>query len=267
MKSFIDKLDRRLSINEHLNLLDQLLIDRPERFTNRSELKQYLSEGAALQFNTIGQAALSVPCGKYIVWATDNGNTMLIPANEVRAQDNVHEHKTQYYEVYTKDLLDAFSGVERILREAEDEDTEDFEDMDDEDEAKAKVGGKASEMDEAESATGDSGDSTAGIEHETVDRTPIVTAMQQMGHTVTSLADACGVDPPAISRILRVPKETGKDPGGRNPSIGLAAKIASELRMEAEALFPDIFGGKQKLEPKKVKANRGSGNTNTRKKR
>ncbi len=101
---------------------------------------------------------------------------------------------------------------------------------------------------------------TSSIDMKTVDRSPMARTMQQQGHTVTSLADAVGVLPPAISRILRTPKRRQGDPGGRNPSIGLAAKIANELKMDSEALFPDIFGiPKSELKAKKVPGNRGSG--------
>lgn len=101
---------------------------------------------------------------------------------------------------------------------------------------------------------------TSNIDMKTVDRSPMARTMQQQGHTVTSLADAVGVLPPAISRILRTPKRRQGDPGGRNPSIGLAAKIANELKMDSEALFPDIFGiPKSELKAKKVPGNRGSG--------
>jgi len=87
-------------------------------------------------------------------------------------------------------------------------------------------------------------------------------AMEQQNHTVTSLADAVGVDPPAVSRLLRTPKDRQGDPGGRNPSIGLASRIANELRMDVEALFPDIFGvPKQDLGARETPGNRGSGMT------
>ena len=103
-------------------------------------------------------------------------------------------------------------------------------------------------------------DNSSKIKMSTVDRSPIVRAMEQHGHTVTILAQACGVDTPAISRILRTPKDTQGDPGGRNPSIGLAARIANELKMDAEALFPDIFGvPKNDLEARDQPGNRGSG--------
>lgn len=81
------------------------------------------------------------------------------------------------------------------------------------------------------------------IQTDTVDRFPLLNAIEEAGYTVTELADKVGVDPPAISRLLRVPKSGGAtDPGGRNPSVELASKICKVLRIDPVSAFPDIFG-------------------------
>jgi DNA-binding XRE family transcriptional regulator len=124
------------------------------------------------------------------------------------------------------------------------------------------------ESDESkESETSDNSDNTTGIntniKMSTVDRSPIVRAMQQRGMTESDLADAVNVDKSTISRILRTPKDTQGDPGGRNPSIGLAASIANVLKMDAESMFPDIFGVPDDgLSAKKTPSNKGSGMNN-----
>jgi transcriptional regulator with XRE-family HTH domain len=94
-----------------------------------------------------------------------------------------------------------------------------------------------------------------------VDRSPMLRAMEQQGHTVTSLANAVGVDVPAISRLLRTPKDRQGDPGGRNPSIGTASAIANTLKLNVEALFPDLFSGQSGTDagPRDQPGNRGSG--------
>jgi hypothetical protein len=229
------KLTNRFTPDPIVSQVETLLVnaDDPATFKNSDELKSYLSEGALLAMNKIGENALSVPCGEYMVWTTSYGNTVLVPSS--KPTDEVFEDVKDYYEVFTPDLVNVFTGVEKVLAEDESKPTDSTEDP--------KHGGF-----------------TSKIHMSSVDRTPIVRAMEQHGHTVSSLADACGVDPPAISRILRTPKQTQGDPGGRNPSIGLAAKIANELKMDAEALFPDIFGvPKGDLEARDTPGNRGSG--------
>jgi hypothetical protein len=98
------------------------------------------------------------------------------------------------------------------------------------------------------------------IDKDSVDRTSLLAGMERSGHTVTSLANAVGVDPPAISRILRKPRKGGSDPGGRNPSLGLAAKVCGELKVPVTKAFSDIFGGQgEEFKPKNVKGNSQSG--------
>jgi hypothetical protein len=63
-----------------------------------------------------------------------------------------------------------------------------------------------------------------------------------------------------ISRLLRTPKDVQGDPGGRNPSIGLASRISKALRVPVEALFPDIFTGTtQDMEPRQTDSSHGGG--------
>ena len=97
------------------------------------------------------------------------------------------------------------------------------------------------------------------IDKDTVDRTSLLAGMERSGHTVTSLAKAVGVDPPAISRILRKPRKGRTDPGGRNPSLGLAAQVCDELKVPVTKAFSDIFGKKSEYKPKSVKGNSQSG--------
>jgi len=241
-----DKIEIRLNNNKIMEEVD-LLIDLAKSnnsFNTAKEFKQNLVEGSLLHINKIASKALSIPSGDYIVWTTGSNRTALLP-HKTKSRE-VYED-SQSIELFTKDLLKNWNVINKILSEAE-EDNE-YDDNENEYDNESK------KTDDDESR------STARIDMSTVDRNPIVRAMEQHGHTVTSLADAVGVDPPAISRILRSPRSTSKDPGGRNPSIGLAALIANELKMDAEALFPDIFGvpDKSKVSAKEVKGNRGSG--------
>lgn len=257
MKSltFKEKLNRRLQPDPILEQVDIMLDLHPaRRFKTKEELKHHLAEGALLCINKLSSHALSVPCGDYMVWMTDPGHTMLVPITERQSQQEIFTDANEQFEIFTPDLLDNWSTVERTLNEegppgANGPDT-----------------GGNGEADAGETDDGapepESGEEfSTSIDMSSVDRTPIVRAMQQHGFTVTSLANAVGVDPPAISRILRSPRETSSgDPGGRNPSLPLAARIANVLRMDAEALFPDIFGTpKQQFQARQQPANRGSG--------
>lgn len=239
--SFAKKLDQRFCpdpIEEDIKTLIDMA-GSLNSFQNCDEFNDHLAEGSLLNVSKIASKSLSIPCGEYMVWTTDSGNTMLVPTNTDKPVKEVYENAGRAHEIFTKDLLNHWNTIERVLAEGEEEGKE-----------------QPSEKNNDE----DSSSFQSNINMSTVDRTPIARAMEQHGHTVTSLARACNVDPPAISRILREPQNTQGDPGGRNPSIGLAAQISHELKMDAEALFPDIFGTpKGDLEARDQPGNRGSG--------
>lgn len=245
LKNKLDKLFTEDTEFDHLLRLSA----SPARFDNPDELKYHLSEGALLNIGQIGSKALSIPCGEYMVWAIDAGHTMLVPVQMEKPATEVFENAGQTYEVLTPDLLQNWNKVERILSEAANEDNE-------------SEGEDESEGEKPETSKSKAPEFQSRVDPADIDRNPMLRAMEQQGHTVTSLADAVGVDPPAISRLLRTPKDRQGDPGGRNPSIGLASQIANELRMDVEALFPDIFGvPKQDLQARSNPGNRGSGMT------
>lgn len=249
-KPFIQKLNNRLDtgpIEEDIEMLLDIA-GSLNSFQSQDELRSHLSEGSLLNISKIASKALSVPCGDYVVWTTDSGHTMLVPTENVEPDKEVFEDHGQSYEILTPNLLAHWNTVGRVLHEYTDS-TDD-----------PNFGTNQPDEGGKETEEGPHGQFQSKIHMASVDRSPIARAMEQDGHTVTSLAKAVGVDPPAISRILRTPKDTQGDPGGRNPSIGLAAKIANELKMDAEALFPDIFGiPKQDLEARDQPGNRGSG--------
>lgn len=100
------------------------------------------------------------------------------------------------------------------------------------------------------------------INSDTVDRSNLEMAMDRKDMTVTELAGLVNVDPSTVSRNLRKPKASsgGADPGGRNPSISLAAEISQILGIPIETAFPDLFrkGSKRKKRKGNVKSGRSS---------
>lgn len=247
--TFEEKLNNRFAPSPIVAQFDTLFsaAENPNSFQSQEELQDYLAEGALLSLNTIGSQALSIPCGEYMVWTTNNGNTMLVPTEAQAPTQEVFEAQQDQYEIHTPDILAVYNCFGKAILESASTQNPNFQDN------KAEVGGE-------EGHEGEHGGFQSKIQMKSVDRNPIARAMAAQGYTVTSLASACGVDPPAISRILRTPKDTSGDPGGRNPSMGLAAQISHALDEDPTALFPDIFGKEnKKLGARKQPGNRGSG--------
>jgi antitoxin component HigA of HigAB toxin-antitoxin module len=204
-----------------------------------------MTEGSLLNIGKICAGALSIPYGEYMIYATEAGHTMLVP---VRSRPHeVFEDKGPQYEVLTHKIISNWYDVNKVL--SEDENEEEMPET-----AAAKSDSKESEFEKHQF--------TSKVDPADIDRNPMLRAMEQQGETVTSLADKIGVDKSMVSRLLRTPQDRQGDPGGRNPSIGTASKIAGALRLDVEALFPDIFGMQTaEAKPKEVKATRGSGMT------
>jgi DNA-binding XRE family transcriptional regulator len=92
-----------------------------------------------------------------------------------------------------------------------------------------------------------------------VTRTSLWSAMQQSGMGVDDLARAVGVDKSTISRLLRDVQQGPGDPGGRNPSVGLAHKIAQVLGVDVGEVLPPP----DDVKIHKRKATSGSGRQGT----
>lgn len=250
------KLDSLFSEDQTINEFEMLISgsNSPNRFHNQSHFVEYLCEGALLNITQLASNVLSIPSGEYLVWVTDVGHTMLVPTRDNKKDSEVLEHYQDRYEILTSDLLKHWNKMERTLSE---EDKPWNPAHKSEEHKHTAESGNEEETDEKNT---DGEGIQSRVNPADIDRTPILQAMEDRGYTVTSLASATGVQPPAISRLLRIPKDTQGDPGGRNPSIGLAAKISKVLRMDPTALFPDIFGASgQKLDARDQPGNRGSG--------
>lgn len=237
----------------------ELLVDTgisAYRFDSRSEFESHLMEGALLNVNKLSAKALSIPVGEYLVWVSDVGHTMLVPTQDKKLYGEVFGEFKDSYDLMTPNLLDNWSNLERVLSEEEEQHPWNPEHKPEKREHH-DAAGKTEETPEKDTS---GKEIKSRVNPADIDRHPILRAMEDRGYTVTSLAHAVGVQAPMISRLLRTPKDVQGDPGGRNPSMGLAAKISQVLRMDPTALFPDIFGTAQShYEPKSTPGNRGSG--------
>lgn len=282
--SINEKLNLRLTNDPVVSEVNEMIekLESKSGFKNAKELASYLAEGALLNVGRLASKALSVPCGDYMVWMTDVGHTMLVPVSELTNKTaEVLEHTSDSYDIFTKTLLQNWHKLERTLTEAknDDEDDEDYddedyddedeedddedyddEDEDEEDDEEDEDEGVGEEPDEDDEADDDSEFQT-GVDEKSVNRKSLLRSMEDAGYTVTSLANEVGVDPSTISRMLRTPKDRSGDPGGRNPSIGMASAITHKLRASPTTLFPDIFAGRtsEQYKPKDVKSNKASG--------
>lgn len=226
----------------------------PERFDDPRQLRDYLCEGALLNISRLASSTLSIPAGEYMVWLTDIGHTMLVPTKEEKEYQDVLEGFSDQYEVLTPDLLKNWSKVEKVLAE----ENEPFNPSHQPQErGHTDAAGNEEETEEKDTS---GKQIKSRVNPGDIDRSPMLRAMEDKGYTVTSLAGEAGVQAPAISRLLRTPKDRQGDPGGRNPSMELAAKLSKILRVDPTALFPDLFGGNiQDLEARDTPGNRGSG--------
>jgi len=227
MATFRKKLDRVVS--SQTRILSESyeftlpVINHAASFASAIELQSTLVEGALLNITRFGSQALSVPSGQYLIWTSDKDNTQLIRSEDISRYPEAFDRPADTFEIRTKDLINNYHSVEKVL--AEDDDSgEDY----------------TSKTRKA-------------------DRTALHAAKQNSGMSEEELGDACGVHRSTISRLMRKPRETkgSADPGGRNPSIQVAAKLASVLQTGVESLFPDLLTRK----PKTRGANRKSGKT------
>jgi len=249
--SLAEKLNNVLKADPVVEEIESLLetTESLGMFNSSHDLKSYVTEGALLNIGKISAQALSLPHGEYMVMATDAGHTMLLPIGSSEPSTEVFESLENEFEVLTPSLIQGWQNIEKVLAERAMQPQSDVEGEEN--------GGEESDGDQP-------GTFQTRIQAGSVDRSPMHRSMEQQGHTVTSLAQATGVQPPAISRLLRTPKDRQGDPGGRNPSIGLASRVANALRMDVESLFPDIFAApKSQVGAKEVKGNRGSGTGTT----
>ncbi len=196
-------------------------------FTSQKDFMNYLSEGAMLNINKMCSEIFSIPYGKYVVWEVNSKNAVLVPLGG--KGDSLLPEDNKTYDVITNKLINNWQNI-GMLNEEE------------------------------EHVHDDDSEFTSKIDMSTVDRTSLATALENSGMTVSELAARCGVDAPAISRILRKPqKRSTGDPGGRNPSMGLASKVCAVLRIDPKIAFPDFFKSASAQSARKPPKNRGSG--------
>lgn len=234
MSTLRQKLDR--AVNSQLRLLaEKYEFEVPNSqfaFESPAELRSILAEGSMLNITKIGGMALSVPAGQYLIWSSDKDNTTLIRSEDVSRYQEAFNKSDDTVEIRTKDLIDNYHSVEKVLAE-----------------------------DTQEETSGSTKRSRFGSQKRKVDRTALQAAKENSGMSEEELGDACGVHRSTISRLMRKPREAqgAADPGGRNPSIEVAAKLANVLQTGVESLFPDLLTRKSR----KRKSTRKSGSADS----
>lgn len=240
------RINSRLTDHETFDCIDNMVETTTSinKFNSPGELRNHLMEGALLNVTALASKAISVPSGEYMVWMTDAGHTMLVPMDREPNNIEVFENSNRGYDIITNKIIRNWNKFEKTL-------SEDTPNKDDEEDKE--------EDDKGNDEDDDSERIPDTVDMSTVDRPSIANTIYDKGYTITSFANAVGVDTPAISRLLRTPKATKGDPGGRNPSMDLASKICDRLNLDPASAFPDIFRRRSKSKPRK-RGNRGSGN-------
>jgi len=235
-KTLSQKLNEALTINQAEGFDEMLETAQSglRRFDTVQQLKSHLHEGALLNITKLGSYALKIPYGEYMVWMTDSGHTMLVPANKNGSPSGVYEAAEDKYDVLTPALLQHFNSVERVLEEAQDQNA--FEENDDIEKESNSENQPAQQF-------------KSYINPNEIDRHEILRAMRRKGMTETQLAAAVGVDTPMISRVLRT-----EGPSARDPSYELACKLSDVLGVPL-----DIFRKGEKMRKQTKPATRTSG--------
>lgn len=212
------------SINEYESILESMADP-----VNTHDILESINKNKQILINSRVAAKLGVKSGTYML---NNEGASRVSITPIELSENTLKHKTL--------KLESLKAIWKdVIVESEKDDDDNVDSFDDEDQQ---------------------ANFTSRFDVGNIDRNAILQAMKDQNISVTDLADKVGVDKSTISRYLRKPDAHGQgDPGGRDPSIQNAAKLANYLRTNIQSLFPDLFkvGRKQK----KRKANRGSGVT------
>jgi len=223
------RINRRLA--EHRladSQIDHLLevATSPARFDSQDSLRMHLAEGALLNVTRIASDCLSIPSGKYVVWLTDSGRTVLVPSRDRAA--GVYAKNEDMYELHTAKLLGMWNKLERSISE----------------DGEQGRSGNWRDGNEAQDISGHFDTAPEQIPDEPytfgtkIGRPALWQAMQRANIGVTELANAVGVDKSTISRLLRDVQAGPGDPHGRNPSVAVAQKIASVLGVDVNEVLP-----------------------------
>lgn len=216
------RLESNRAVDDYIDGLLEMAIS-PARFDGAESLREHLHEGALLNVGKIASDCLSIPSGNYMVWLTDAGRTVLVPA-PAKSQEVYHKSEDKY-ELHTAKLLGMWNKLQRSLVEDD------------------QQGGQG-QAPEQQGQSGHFGSAPEAAPEEPytfgadVGRPALWQAMQRAGVGVSDLADRVGVDKSTISRLLRDVKRGPGDPHGRNPSVAVAQQIASVLGVDVSEVLP-----------------------------
>lgn len=193
-------------------------------YESKEQFKQQLQEGLILNINTLSAKALSIPNGEYLVWATDPGHTMLVPAEAKDKGGDVVASEGTTYDIHTPSLLHIWNKIERIIDE-EGEKVRDFKTD------RSGPEGGAREPHVTKSQEGQ----------------PSLRRMrEQAGLSLKDLSDRSGLAVPTIAK---------HELGYANPSYDSMERIIDALNAE-----PDVFFKPGPVEPYQHMTDKGARN-------
>ena len=115
--NFTQRLDARLIDDQDIdNSVDSLLelASSPTRFDSIEDFKSHLVEGSLLNVTKLASDCLAIPSGRYVVWLTNSGKTVLVPTFK---PTEVYDSPPMEHEISTTRLTGVWNRLEKILIE------------------------------------------------------------------------------------------------------------------------------------------------------
>ena len=115
--NFTQRLDARLIDDQDIdnsisNLLE--LANSPARFDSIEDFKSHLVEGSLLNVTKLASDCLAIPSGRYVVWLSDSGKTVLVPTFK---PTEVYDLPPMEHEISTTRLTGVWDKLEKTIFE------------------------------------------------------------------------------------------------------------------------------------------------------
>lgn len=122
LEKTIGALSKQFGIDDNQDAIDLASMMRlglsKSSFRSQRHFRDHLTEGAMLNINVMASNCLAIPEGQYMVWNTDKDATVLVPIDTMSNNELVTKEQKQ--EIVTRDLLNNWNKISRILGEDDD---------------------------------------------------------------------------------------------------------------------------------------------------